>query len=265
MSDDKKDGQNRSFLLGVTALGVGAVALGTKKIHDAVVKRNENKYTDGVIDRKYYNKANHKIAWILKEANNKGNGPLDIRKYLHHRPVNDLTPRRIALTSAGINDPDCEDTYGLDCYSDFVKNQLLSIAWININKKGGDATTDSKKLKEYYSTNKYTVFGQLIEAAPDIIIFGGTFWLFWNDFKEKNIQLKKLDFYGFDSDCYCYIDMKDKKSPFYIEADHPSHTRKWANDNDYSSDIVEAVRAWETGSYELMDSWIDRHSGARRK
>lgn len=264
MGNDKDNG-GLGFLIGAGALGIGAAAFGVKKIHDVVVKRKAKSYPDGIIDRKYYNNAHYKIAWVLKEANNKGNGPLDIRKYLHdYRPVNDLTPRRVALTCAGINDTDCDDTYELDCNSDYVRNQLLSIAWININKEGGSSTTDSKRIKEYYAQNKNTVFNQIYEADPEIIIFGGTFWLFWDDLKRRGANIKKLDFHYFDSDCYCYVDVNNSNSPLYIETDHPSHTRKWPRDNDYSSDIVEAVRAWEEGNYELIDSWSDRHSGARR-
>lgn len=202
---------------------------------------------DGIIDPSFYGKNTSKVCWVLKEANNKGNGPLNIIEYLHYLPVNDRVARRVALISASIN-----GEKDLNPYSDKVKQQLLTIAWININKEGGGSKSSYRKIKEAFKLNESLLFSQLQAIDPEIVIFGGTFSFFWDSLVKQGCLMRKLEFTNCDFP-RCYLDKSHKYSFLFVEAYHPAYWRM--NDIEYVNYVCNAINAWKTKNWELADQW----------
>ena len=202
---------------------------------------------DGIVDYSIYGTSGYRLCWILKEANNKGNGTLNLIQYLHYLPINDRVPRRVALTSAYINgeNPDSVKTLGA---------QLLTISWININKEGGGSSSSYSKIKKAFDQNEAQLFFQIEEARPEIVIFGGTFSFFWNSLIRQGCMMRKLEF---TSETiihpYCYLDISCQYPFLFIEAYHPAYRR--VKDIDYAMYISKAVHAWETGEWKLVSQW----------
>jgi len=258
MDDVKRMG----FGLLFGALATGATVLATKKIKDCHRYKQEelqdeddyNGNVDGIINPDCYWGSDYQIAWILKEANNKGNDTSSIRDYCGYVDFgpgggNNIAAKRIALASYGIEN-DCDDVDDVSISDDDLKQELQNIAWINVGKEGGGTSTSNARLQQLYQENKDELFAQIDYAEPSIIIFGGTFALFKNDLEERGCFLVKL---AFDDsiDCTCYMDDSDDDSPLYIDYAHPS-VRGYGI-NDYASAIVKAVRAWDKNAYELSD------------
>ena len=207
---------------------------------------------DGIIDSSFYGKESCRVCWILKEANNKGKSPLNLIEYLHRLPVNDRVPRRVALATAGINLA-CNSILELDSYSDNVKLQLLTIAWININKEGGGSSASYSKIKKAFELNEDVLFSQIQEATPEVIIFGGTFSFFWDSFVKQGCVMKKLEFTTEMLHPLCYLDTS-KRYPFlFVEAYHPAY--RGMKDAEYAMYISKAVHAWKAGEWKLIRQW----------
>ncbi|MCI7146030.1 MAG: hypothetical protein MR991_06290 [Clostridiales bacterium] len=63
---------------------------------------------------------------------------------------------------------ECED------YSPY-KSALLNSAMININKGGGESSSEDEELYRYGEQNKELLKEQIKEISPDIVICGGTY------------------------------------------------------------------------------------------
>jgi hypothetical protein len=252
MDDVKRMGLG--FLFGALAAGVATLA--TKKIKDChrfkqEELQGEDDYdgnVDGIINPDRYRGSDYQIAWILKEANSKGNGTSSIRDYCGHVDLgsgDNTATKRIALASYCIEN-DYDDVDNVSISDDDLKQELQNIAWIPICKEGAS----DECLQQSYDENKNGLLEQIDDAEPSIIIFGGTFDLFKNDLEERGCSLSKLEFED-SLDCDCYIDDDDDDSPLYIDYANPSGREYGIND--YASTIVKAVRAWEKDVYELPD------------
>ncbi|MEA5028578.1 MAG: hypothetical protein VB056_06820 [Sphaerochaeta associata] len=207
---------------------------------------------DGIIDGdSYWSDDDYQIAWVLKEPYF-SDETIPIREILGYRPVNNRTIQRVAFATYGIHyDTYFEDIPNINQDSD-VADELQTVAWININKEGGNTTSQYWKLKQAYNNNRYLLLGQLQAYEPEIVIFGGTFNLFWHDLiGELGLTLQKLDFTDVDDACDCYVDGSDS-SVLYIEAEHPGVR---SDTGEYVDSIISAVRAWESGEYSLLDEW----------
>jgi hypothetical protein len=206
---------------------------------------------DGIIDGDlYWSDENYQVMWVLKEPYFK-NGLIPIRDILGYRPVNNTTLKRVAYTTYGIHNYMYYDDMPDINEDDDVADELQSIAYVNVNKSGGGTTSKYHSLKRAYNENRYLLLGQIQAYEPEIIIFGGTFSLFWEDLiEELGLELQKLDFYD-DIDCDCYIDSSDD-SVLYVEAEHPGIR---SSSSDYVDTIVSAVRAWEDDEYTVLNEW----------
>lgn len=211
---------------------------------------------DGIIDPLFYGKNSCKVCWVLKEANNKGNGPLNIIEYLHYFPVNDRVARRIALISANINGES-----DLNPYSDNVKKQLLTIAWININKEGGGSKSSYNNIKKYFESNESLLFSQLKAMEPEIVIFGGTFSFFWNSLVNQGCLMQKLNFTEKDVLPYCYIDASQKYPFLFVEVYHPAYLGM--KDIEYVNYVCKAIHTWKTKKWKLIDQWQPQFANSK--
>ena len=210
------------------------------------------KHIDGIIDSTLYGLESCKVCWILKEANNKGNGPLNLIEYLHRLPVNDRVPRRVALATTGIKNG-YDDLLKLDPYSIDVKSQLLNIAWVNINKQGGGSSSSYSKIKKAFEQNEDLLFSQIQDATPEIAVFGGSFSFFWNALVRQGCIMRKLVFTSETIRPRCYLDIS-KRYPFlFVEAYHPAY--RGMKDAEYAMYISKAVHAWKTSAWKLVKQW----------
>lgn len=90
--------------------------------------------------------------------------------------------------------------------------------------------------------------------SPNIVIFGGTCSLLWNDLVGGyfSYHLQHLHFHDESLDERAYQDADDE-GPLFLEMPHPG-VRKW-RDQEYASRIIRMVRAWERGAYDLEMEW----------
>ena len=156
-------------------------------------------YKDGIVNKEFYKNARVKILWILKEVNHDGNiSDWDMTKILQE-----------IITKTGIKTgwertfgPIVHTTYGIlnqklrteiPYYYDEpeIVNVLKEIAYINVKTTSGNSFTYSSELKEAYIENKTQLFKKINDINPQLIIYGGTFYLFQNDIK-ANIESKTI-------------------------------------------------------------------------
>lgn len=202
---------------------------------------------DGIVDPLNYGKSVARVCWVLKEANNKGNGPLNIIDYLKRLPVNDRVPRRVALAVAVINGTKILDSL------EYCKSQLLTISWININKEGGGSSSNYTKIKKAFEQNEGFLYSQIQEAMPEVVVFGGTFSFFWNSLLRRGCMMRKLEFKANMVRPRCYLDISGKYNFLFVEAYHPAYRR--IKDFEYAYYVGEAVNAWKTGKWTLVSHW----------
>lgn len=176
--------------------------------------------TDGVVDKELFEKANYKILWILKEANNADyrgnitNKNWDLCNFLY-----DISNKvysywkntygRVIKVSYGVlnNFPEYESIGN----TEEQKDVLRRIAIVNVKKQAGGKRSDPKELEKYFDRNKNQLFEQIKEINPDIVICGGTGWLF-----KKVLVIK-------DKNCYILDRFSGfrYKNQVWIDAYHP--------------------------------------------
>ena len=206
-----------------------------------------------IVNQKRYWNASYQICWVLKESNS-GDGSFHVQRWVDtYLPVDKKVPRRIALSSYGILQG-AEDAEDLDAYDDEVKASLRDIAWINIGEHPGGSSTSWSRLEMLYAQNRIRVLAEMEAAKPDIVIFGGTCSLLWNDLVGGyfSYHLQHLHFHDESLDERAYQDADDE-GPLFLEMPHPG-VRKW-RDQEYASRIIRMVRAWERGAYDLETEW----------
>ena len=138
---------------------------------------------DGYICEKEYKSAPQKILFILKEAN-----------IQTHRNENQLKKpsedSQIGFYTEYINDPDCRDNtpkqhekmgrmahyiiYNEDIKDlEVVKSSLAKTAFMNVNKRGGGASTNEKKFRNYEKKYAPYIERQIKILNPDVIVIIG--------------------------------------------------------------------------------------------
>ena len=207
----------------------------------------------GIVNEELYWKVKYKIAWILKETNSEDPN-FEICSWLDkYLPVDKKVPKRVALASYGILNNET-NAYALNPKDYKVKSSLREIAWINISDEPGGASTSSARLNSLYKTNQQKVLSQIKQVKADIIIFGGTCSLLWNDLYENCFShyLNKLGFFDGKVKIKAYL-QENNSGPLLVETSHPAERSMM--DCDYASQIIMAVRAWEKDEYKLLKEW----------
>lgn len=191
---------------------------------------------DGIVDPDKYMKCNKRILWVLKEVNGSGDtdqGGWDMRHALKENLKEGYVKADWKRTFSSI----VYVTYGIihnkswnDTIDQFPGNAgvVHEIAFINVKKIPGKARSYKKELRDNYEKYKDLLFRQIDAIDPDIIIFGGTFFLFENDIKVDS----KTDF----GTCTLY----QATNKIFIKAYHPQNRR--ISREKYFEDIIQAVR-----------------------
>ena len=167
---------------------------------------NTIEFIDGIINLEFFNKSKIKILWILKEVNDQNNNikNKDLREILQDIKTDNGIEKGWVKTFA----PIVYATYGIlnDVNIDSIPfhyenpniiDVLKEIAYINVKKTSGGKSIHKSVLLHAYLNNKTKLFAQINEINPDIIIYGGTFFLFENDndFFLKNKNIKHINAY----------------------------------------------------------------------
>lgn len=204
---------------------------------------------DGITNPEFYAAAPKKILFILKEAydegkNSHGQGGWDHCKYfddsklsyseLKHIKTHDRVSKLVPCIFKNI------------LFSEFKKAKLpeyeimkafRSIAWVNVGKypapKGKKTSPES--LQKAYNFWKSILFKQIESYKPEIIIFGGSFYLFKEDLM-NNFELKEV---------IAPWVFRDKLNRLYIGTGHPSQR---ISDEEYIDSIINAIRTAENKS-----------------
>lgn len=125
---------------------------------------------DGILNEEEWKKADKKILFILKEANDYEGG--DLTHLFKDGPIRQMW-HAIARWSAGIlhNFPTFEE---IDKWL-VMKEAINKVPAINLKKTSGGATADMSLVNTYAYTDKALILEQIYEIQPDIAIACGTF------------------------------------------------------------------------------------------
>jgi len=193
---------------------------------------NQEPIFDGIVSPKDYESAESKILWILKEPNSSEEG-WDMRKRIKTLRENDRifkgferTFTRIVYATNAIlhNIPWSENRIRTNPE---MIDELKKIAYINVKKSAGKSSSKTITLRESYAKSKEILFEQMKIFNPDILIFGGTFYLF-----EKDLDLPKLREY---SSCHA----QSKNGQIFLNVYHPQYP---FSTEDYVNDIMSAIK-----------------------
>jgi hypothetical protein len=197
--------------------------------------------TDGVVDEGLYLAGSPRMLWILKEAweegiEETGGGDWSVTKTLipkivKERSIGDkgLYARMAWVTYAVRNGYPTWQQLPWVSLDPKVGESLLQIAYINISKYPGQKVSYPPFLKQWYKRNQDMLLRQITTIAPDIIIGGGTLWLFLED-----LGLQRADFTPAGSVQVCH-----KGGRLYIDAYHPSQR---GGSDWYVDDIVATIK-----------------------
>jgi hypothetical protein len=194
---------------------------------------------DGIVSEELYLSSKYKIMWMLKEPYGDGGYKLGTDLLIpkrRHEVINYWIPAMHLMTYV---------TFGL-LYNkhyeemDSIKNNpemsevLTRIAWVNINKTPGK-TKSGDMIKEY-NFWKNLLFTQIKTYSPDILIFGGTFQHFKNDWENNFSSLPELKRKNFTK---YFI----KNNMIVISTYHPAYPEAYhkVDSKDYINDIIDIV------------------------
>lgn len=179
-----------------------------EKENDKLFER-ENVIFDGVVDYEQYSNASPKILWILKEANSEDSD------WTMREAIRDLknksgkglktgwanTFTSIVYATNGIFTGEDWDSMGNFNEDQSIIEVMEKVAYINVKKIPGGSDADWNLIKGYYSENKIALHEQIKLINPEIIIFGGTYNFFDDDFfeffgeLETNLENNSLHIY----------------------------------------------------------------------
>lgn len=188
---------------------------------------------DGIIDIEEYCKAKTRITWVLKEVNSSGDGEewnmLDTIKDWAGEPIPNEWRNTFDNILYATNGILTQTVWGNQDKSSEITHQLSKIAYCNVKKVPGAASTNMKTLEKYYQAGNKHVLEQINAFEPEVIIFGNTY-----DILEPDLDImhyKTVKYSSFDA----YFDEKQ----IIINAYHPANT-KFTNEV-YCNDIIQAV------------------------
>ena len=203
----------------------------------------ENVIHDGIVDFTQYNKTSPKILWILKEANSSESG------WTMREALNDLKEKSgglktgwantftsIIYTTNGVFTGEDWDSMGNFHQDQSIIEVLQKVAYINVKKVPGGSNADWNLIKEYYSENKTALHQQIQLINPEIIIFGGTYNFFDDDFFEL---FGELEAHVENNSLHIY----QNKDYLLLNAYHPNN--RVIKHSTYCNLILEAVKNWQ--------------------
>lgn len=200
---------------------------------------------DGFIDESSYNNSKYKCCFILKEPfddfeNDKPcGGGWSFRNILEKWNLNDSVNRsstfsRVNAIVYSINHGFC-DTENLT--SSQLKQGFAACYWINLNKTPAYASTiNNKELKDIVKLWAPMVHDQLVQANPDIIIFGNTGDWYYLDFPYKE-KLETIKSYTANSSSANLSILKAGEDKLLVDAYHPG--RKTL---EYETQIISSLK-----------------------
>ena len=208
-------------------------------------KPNVKPISDGIVNADNYLSAKYKILWILKESNDLDdnhegggwsltNAINGLNRWEEQPRTGRITFQRIIYSTFGLlNDfvlwkdmPHIRDKEVFDC--------IKKLAYINIKKIPGFATSNPKEIEQAYLTNKDLLIRQIDLYDPDIIIAGNTLQYFFTDLPipfENKKSNGKTAYYP-------------SQNRLYIHSYHPSVRGNMINEEDYCNDIIRAGKDW---------------------
>jgi hypothetical protein len=226
----------------------------TNEIWEMGKKKNPTKdelLWDGVVSvEEYLNKDNkYKIMWMLKEPHcvsgfKLGTDLLDqeertrvIQKEKYNPTLYGMTYVTYGLLNdkcfEEMNEPKTDFEMSVLKPNPEMSEVLTRIAWVNISKASGEPESEKENLKNEYGFWKEILFKQIKTYSPDILIFGGTFRFFENDWK-KYFEISPHGNHFFQ-DNMLVISTYHPAYPYYDDA---KVTLK-----DYVNKIIEIVKA----------------------
>jgi len=163
---------------------------------------------DGIINEELFTKVQPKILFIAKEPNNPNQKPGDFREWWK-KECTDKILYRMAEWIYGLlhKFPQYEDI------NEDKRHELIqNIAFMNIEKTGGDSRSKNNKIIRHLEMNLDFLRKQIDIISPDIIVTGTGFL--------KKVREDLFENTLFESDCNIYIG-KYKNSKI-IDYYHPS-------------------------------------------
>ncbi|MCH4828636.1 hypothetical protein [Flavobacterium columnare] len=153
-------------------------------------------YKDGIVNSEKFSNTNPKILWILKEVNHDGDiEDWDMTSILQNLKTDygielgfEKTFAQIVHLSYGIINKKTWNEVPYHYNDPSIIDILNHIAYINVKKTSGGSTIHFSSLEKAYKENKEQLFSHINEINPDIIIYGGTYYLFETDNKEMLIN-----------------------------------------------------------------------------
>jgi hypothetical protein len=151
---------------------------------------------DGIVNNEFYQESKIKILWILREVNHEGDiSDWDLTKIIQQ-----------IIIKTGI-EPGWEKTFGPIVYATYgilnnklwdeipyyydkpeIVNVLKEIAYINVKKTAGISKTNFKELDSAFNDGKESLFKEINNINPEVIIYGGTFYLFEKEIENRIIN-----------------------------------------------------------------------------
>lgn len=185
---------------------------------------------DGITDVDRFYKAKYKILWILKEANWDSEQVCPLRGF--HKNVTTYPNWRrtykpiIQISHAmlnGIYD------YKLIPTADKIAEVMHDIAFINVKKVAGGASSDWNVINQHYTDNKDFLHFQIEKISPNIIINCSGINQLFRDFSLKSNHPSTNKFAPFQ---YSFDD-----NSLIINAYHPN--QRWMTHDKYFDAIAE--------------------------
>jgi hypothetical protein len=207
-------------------------------------ENNRRPIIDGLTNPELYAKASPKIMFVLKEAVDieddrcVGNGGWNHAEYLNEDEVieESRTHQRVSWIATGIYH---DLTWSSDKWKtiprEIREKEFKSLAWLNVGKFPAPAgfTTSDARLRKAYQDWKDILWDQIEAFDADIIIFGNTFFVFYEDLIDNLRVLSK------EGPTHIYLDRKNR---LLLDAYHPAMMGTPVSVEDYFNSIILAVR-----------------------
>jgi hypothetical protein len=196
---------------------------------------------DGITDIEKYLNSEYKICWVLKEPYDEDDGygggfnlRNAVKKWVRAKNQHFVpTWKNIGMVSYSLLNRFIPFNKIKEMeVKDYIQS-LLYIAFFNVGKMPAEGLTRTKHsiLKKEYNNWKPILHWQLKTYDPDIVIFGGTWELFW-----KDLGITEKDDKYINAQHYIL-----RNGKLFIDAYHPS---QWSvkDQENYCNDIIKVVK-----------------------
>ena len=210
-----------------------------EKLFEEWSHRRSHFVSDGAVSGNHYQTSSQKIAFILKEVNDKDGGGWDLREFLRNGGRGQ-TWNNVTRWVHGIrNLPSrCEWSFYEKISEAFRKETLKSIVAMNLKKSPGGGSTDLQALKTVATEDVPFIKKQYAIYDPDITICGGDDT---GDFLMKALghQMKWQTAVGDHGDKIRWCSRNaDPERPKYVVAYWHPAARGRSNDFSLSNDFL---------------------------